>query len=148
MAATEEQQLSLLGNATALADEVVGIAASKILPGGLQALAGELKAARGSAASNRSPELKDLRRQLQIHVENLKFYLCNGIVIGLCYDEYGSKLNATTYLQIDSEQPNWEDDPLPTTLFQVCFQIFPFSKIGFIIRLKATTNIYKSFHIK
>lgn len=118
MAASEEQQLSLLGNAATLADELVGIAASKILPAD-KVLGGELKAPRGSAAAARSPELKDLRRQLQNHVEKLKFYLCNGIIIGLCYDEYGSKLNATTYFQIDSEQPNWQDDPLPTTLFQV-----------------------------
>lgn len=96
----------------------MGIAASIILPAD-KVLGGELKAPRGSAAAARSPELKDLRRQLQNHVEKLKFYLCNGIIIGLCYDEYGSKLNATTYFQIDSEQPNWQDDPLPTTLFQV-----------------------------
>ncbi|KAG0571090.1 hypothetical protein M758_6G201800 [Ceratodon purpureus] len=131
IAASEEQQLSLLGNATALADEITAVAASKILPGGLQVLAGELKAPRGSAASARSPELKDLRRQLQIHVEKLKFYLCNGIIIGLCYDEYGSKLNATTYFQIDSEQPNWEDDPLPTILFQSVFdKLFSIQQIA------------------
>lgn len=119
MAASEEQQLSLLGNAAALAEELVAVAAAKILPAD-KVLGGELKAPRGSAATARSPELKDLRRQLQGHVENLKFNLCNGIIIGLCYDEFGSKLNATTYFQVDSQQPAWQDDPMPTELFQVC----------------------------
>lgn len=126
MASNEEQQLSLLGNATSLADEIVAVAASKILPGGVQVLAGELNAPRSSTAAARSPEIKDLRRQLQTHVEKLKFYLCNGIIIGLCYDEYGSRLSATTYFQVDSDMPRWQEAPLPTVLFQVCFRTSPF----------------------
>lgn len=121
VASNEEQQLSLLGNATSLADEIVAVAASKILPGGVQVLAGELNAPRSSTAAARSPEIKDLRRQLQTHVEKLKFYLCNGIIIGLCYDEYGSRLSATTYFQVDSDMPRWQEAPLPTVLFQSVF---------------------------
>lgn len=117
MAASEEQQLSLLGNAAALADELVAAAASKILPGGLQA--GESKPPRPSTLTARSPELKDLRRQLQMHVETLKFHLCNGIIISLCYNEYGSNLSTTTYLQVDSKMSTWPENPQPTTLFQV-----------------------------
>jgi hypothetical protein len=130
MAASEDQQLSLLGNAAALADELVAVVASKLLPGGSQVVAGESRAPRPSTLAARSPELKDLRRQLQMHVETLKFHLCNGIIIGLCYDDYGSKLNATTYFQIDSEMPRWRDNPQPTTLFQVCLRSFSLNHLG------------------
>lgn len=119
VASNEEQQLLLLGNATSLADEIVAIAASQIFPGGSQVL--DYKAPRSTTVAARSPELKDLRRLLQTHVEKLKFYLCNEIIIGLCYDEYGSKLSAATYFQIDSDMPRWQDGPMPTALFQSLF---------------------------
>lgn len=112
-----------MGNAAALLDELVPLAATKLLPGSVQAMGGE-KALRTSTLTARSPELKDLRRRLQKAVDKLKLYLCNEIVVGLCYDEYGSKLSAATYFQVEKDQPMWQTDPMPTALFQVwsiCF---------------------------
>jgi len=109
-----------LGNAAALLDELVPLAATKLLPGSVQAMGGE-KALRTSTLTARSPELKDLRRRLQKAVDKLKLYLCNEIVVGLCYDEYGSKLSAATYFQVEKDQPMWQTDPMPTALFQSLF---------------------------
>lgn len=125
IAATEAQQLALLGNAAALAEELLPRAANKLVP---EAIVGDSQAKGGrgqtGTLSGRTQELREWKRRLQKGVENLRLSIGNAMVVDLCYDDgdEGSKLNAITYLSIDHEMPMWHTNPMPTPIFQVCLR--------------------------
>jgi hypothetical protein len=138
-ATTEAQQLALLGNASALADELLPRAASKLVPGGMQTVMSrdDLRSAtrRGrdrdqernqfGAVANRLPELKDWRRKLQRGVDRLRDHLCRQHVLELIYysEEPESQLSPETYLTLDNDggDPNWLQEPMPSPIFQALF---------------------------
>ncbi|XP_073392365.1 exocyst complex component EXO84B [Physcomitrium patens] len=138
-AATESQQLALLGNASALADELLPRAASKLVPGGMQTVLSrdDLRSAprRGrdrdqernqfGTTANRLPELKDWRRRLQRGVDRLRDHLCRQHVLELIYfsDEPDSQLSPETYLNLDNDggNPNWHQEPMPSPILQALF---------------------------
>lgn len=96
--------MAVLGNAAALADELLPRLASKLMPGGL------------------TPELKDWKRQLQRAVDRLKDHLCRQLVLHFFFAddaEGDSKLSPTTYLNLDNDSPTWHEDPMPSPMFQV-----------------------------
>ncbi|CAM6068273.1 unnamed protein product [Sphagnum tenellum] len=106
LAITEGQQVAVLGNAAALADELLPRLASKLVPGGL------------------TPELKDWKRKLQRAVDKLKDHLCKQVVLHffLADDAEGeSKLSPSTYLDMDNDSSTWHEDPNTSPMFQSLF---------------------------
>ncbi len=96
--------MAVLGNAAALAEELLPRVASKLVPGGL------------------TPELKDWKRQLQRAVDKLKDHLCKQVVLHffLADDAEGeSKLSPSTYLDMDNDSSTWHEDPNTSPMFQV-----------------------------
>ncbi|XP_024401017.1 exocyst complex component EXO84B [Physcomitrium patens] len=138
-ATTESQQLALLGNVSALADELLPRCASKLVPGGMQTVMSrdDLRSAtrRGrdrdqernqfGNVANRLPELKDWRRMLQRGVDRLRDHLCRQHVLELIYfsEESVSQLSSETYLKLDNDggDPNWLQEPMPSPIFQTLF---------------------------
>ncbi|XP_024397574.1 exocyst complex component EXO84B isoform X2 [Physcomitrium patens] len=138
-ATTESQQLALLANVSALADEFLPRAASKLVPGGMQTVMSrdDLRSAtrRGrdrdqerhqlGTVAHRLPELKDWRRRLQREVDRLRDHLCRHHVLELIYfsDEPESQLSPDTYLNLDNGggNPNWHQEPMPSLVFQALF---------------------------
>ncbi|CAK9881462.1 unnamed protein product [Sphagnum jensenii] len=132
LAVTEGQQLALIGNAAALADELLPRAASKLVPSGLQVVAGDmqalghhgLKQGQSLTTTGLTPELKDWKRQLQRAVDRLKDHLCRQLVLHFFFAddaEGDSKLSPTTYLNLDNDSPTWHEDPMPSPMFQSLF---------------------------
>jgi hypothetical protein len=98
--------VAVLGNAAALADELLPRLASKLVPGGL------------------TPELKDWKRKLQRAVDKLKDHLCKQVVLHffLADDAEGeSKLSPSTYLDMDNDSSTWHEDPNTSPMFQSLF---------------------------
>jgi len=96
--------VAVLGNAAALAEELLPRVASKLVPGGP------------------TPELKDWKRQLQRAVDKLKDHLCKQVVLHffLADDAEGeSKLSPSTYLDMDNDSSTWHEDPNTSPMFQV-----------------------------
>jgi hypothetical protein len=104
--------------------------ASKLVPSGLQAVAGDmqalghhgLKQGQSLTTTGLTPELKDWKRHLQRAVDKLKDHLCRQLVLHFFFAddaEGDSKLSPTTYLNLDNDSPTWHEDPMPSPMFQV-----------------------------
>eukprot|EP00249_Psilotum_nudum_P020293 c27639_g1_i1 orf=288-2651(+) len=127
MAVTEAQQLALLGNATALADELLPRAA--VIISSLQQAnskeetrrrAGE----RPATGVTRLPEQKEWRRNLQQSVDRLRDHICRHYALELIYSSDAEPLvTADLYLNMhenDKEQI-WHKDTMPSPPFQALF---------------------------
>ncbi len=137
IAGTEAQQLALLGNASALADELLPRAAAKLVPGGVHLMVGRDDIRSGIRRGNtdrsqfatvatRLPELKDWRRRLQRGVDRLRDHFCRQCVLELIYysDDAESQLSPEMYLNLDYEGADvaaWQQEPMPSAIFQVHF---------------------------
>lgn len=122
VAETETQQLALLGNAAALADELLPRAALKLVP--QQTSGKEDPWKRSSERQNRLPEQRDWRRRLQRTVERLRDNFCRQHALDLIFTEDGdTQLSAEMYINLDDNTDNsdWHQDPFPSLIFQELF---------------------------
>eukprot|EP00271_Cylindrocystis_brebissonii_P002607 TRINITY_DN13368_c0_g2_i1.p1 TRINITY_DN13368_c0_g2~~TRINITY_DN13368_c0_g2_i1.p1 ORF type:complete len:828 (+),score=243.58 TRINITY_DN13368_c0_g2_i1:1046-3529(+) len=139
----EAQQLALLGNASALADELLPRLATRVAAMAdapreapqesgrtsksrwrAQALK-EAEALRGhSSRSATQNEHKEWRRRLQKAVDKLRDILCSCLVADFMYGDDGQPLlTADEYLQLDAvvEPDEWQINPMPSPPFQALF---------------------------
>ncbi|PQQ07541.1 exocyst complex component EXO84A [Prunus yedoensis var. nudiflora] len=122
MAETEAQQLSLLANASLLADELLPRAAMKLLPlqQGQQANRTMETPKRSSDKGNRVPEpSREWKKRLQRSVEQLRDSFCRLHALDLIFTEDGdTRLNAHMYISMDGNiDPEW----FPSPIFQEFF---------------------------
>ncbi|CAM6081649.1 unnamed protein product [Calypogeia fissa] len=122
------QQLALVGNAAALADELLPRAASKLVPStATKDVRGRRLSDRQAAnAAARMPELKDWRRRLQREVDRLRDHFCQYHTLDLIYnpDDVDAQLSNETYLNLDLDgldDAAWQQDPMPSRTMQALF---------------------------
>eukprot|EP00250_Pteridium_aquilinum_P009650 c18827_g1_i1 orf=951-3221(-) len=108
-AESESQQLGLLANASALADDVLPRAAVKLLR----------TPDRTTAASSRTPELREWRRRWQRMVDKLRDHYCRQQVVDLMFTE--DEANFSVYFYLNLEDDNAYLEPLPSPIFQQLF---------------------------
>eukprot|EP01018_Ginkgo_biloba_P010559 Gb_05065 [translate_table: standard] len=123
LAETEAQQIALLGNAAALADELLPRSALKLAPSH-QASGKEDQRKRTSERQNRLPEQRDWRRRLQRTVDRLRDSFCRQQALDLIFTEDGdAQLSADMYMNLDGsgENPYWHQDDFPSPIFQELF---------------------------
>ncbi|GLJ21307.1 hypothetical protein SUGI_0391490 [Cryptomeria japonica] len=123
-AETEAQQLALLGNASALADELIPLSVSKTWEQQTEIQEDPSKTSPGTSEQFGSlpKELRDWRRQLQRAVDRLRDHFCRQYVLGLIYSREGSvQLTGSTYLNGRSEDLYWDPDAMPSSSFQALF---------------------------
>ncbi|KAL3689465.1 hypothetical protein R1sor_015774 [Riccia sorocarpa] len=136
-----KQQLVILGNAAALADELLPRAAAKLIPA--PAMKDEFRASSRRLMERqtvsqpaRLPELRDWRRRLQRGVERLRDHFCLYHVFDVVYngDETEDiRLSADAYLSLDLEVDDymWLQEPMPTRTFQAFyFKLSNFSQVA------------------
>ncbi|KAL2631592.1 hypothetical protein R1flu_016278 [Riccia fluitans] len=125
------QQLVILGNAAALADELLPRAASKLIPSSamkeeFRGSSRRLMERQTVVVAARLPELRDWRRRLQRGVERLRDHFCLYHVFDVVYnaDETEDiRLSPETYLTLDLEVDDyvWLQEPMPTRTFQAFY---------------------------
>lgn len=121
-AETEVQQLALLGNASALADELMPLSVSKFLGQQTENQEGTYKTAATEQLASLQVELKDWRRHLQRAADRLRDHFCRQYVLGLIYSREGTvQLTGNTYLNGKSEDLFWDADAMPSSSFQALF---------------------------
>ncbi|XP_073387073.1 exocyst complex component EXO84B isoform X2 [Physcomitrium patens] len=127
-ARTVVEQLGLLSNATALANELLPRSALKLLPGIEKSCEGILEKAQVKEADIEStfiPELKDWRQNLRKAVKRLQFHICKYHVKLLLYsaDRNELQINPATYLILDVEETktSLQPDCMPSLVFQLLF---------------------------
>eukprot|EP00249_Psilotum_nudum_P020962 c27915_g1_i1 orf=735-3119(-) len=125
-AQAEGQQLGILCNASALAEELLPRAAAKLFPG--QHIGREDPRKRASERHSLGPsrilELREWRRHLQSMVDRLRDHYCRQQVLDLVYSEEGeANLSVDLYLNWDAngDDPYWHNDPMPSPIFQELF---------------------------
>lgn len=117
IAETETQQLSLLANASLLAEDLLPRAAMKLSPH-YQAGRIEDTRRRGLDKNIRMPEQREWKRKLQRTVDRLRDSFCRQHALDLIFTEDGdTNLSAEMYINMDSnsEEPDWA----PSLIFQV-----------------------------
>ena len=117
MAETEEQQIALLANASALADELLPRAAMKLSPLNHTNFRDDSRR-RPSERQNRHPEQREWKRRLVSTVDRLKDSFCQQHALDLIFTEEGdSHLTADMYINMDGnvEEIEW----FPSLIFQV-----------------------------
>ncbi|GBG84296.1 hypothetical protein CBR_g38266 [Chara braunii] len=141
IAETEAQQLALLGNAAALADELLPRASmqlSRSAPGSAQSttptssqgaagvhLGGTVGARKGrtlgaTTRSQSSSEQQALRRRLQRAVDKLRDAICARVMANLMYGEDSEcRPNAELYVRADPKK--WEHEQMASTPFVQLF---------------------------
>lgn len=121
-AETEAQQLALLGNASALADELMPLTVSNFLGQQTENQEGTCKTSATEQLASLPLELKDWRRHLQRAADKLRDHFCRQYVLGLIYSREGTvQLTGNTYLNGKSEDLFWEPDAMPSSSFQALF---------------------------
>ncbi|KAH6559681.1 hypothetical protein KP509_1Z000400 [Ceratopteris richardii] len=121
LAYSESQQLGLLANASALADDVLPRVAVKLLSSQLANGKEDFRKRPSErvAPPLRTPELKEWRRRWQRIVDKLRDYYCRQQVLDLMFTEDEANFNVDIYLGLDDENGN--HDPLPSPIFQQLF---------------------------
>ncbi|CAI5499868.1 unnamed protein product [Closterium sp. Naga37s-1] len=131
----EQQQLALLGNASALADDLLPRLAQRLtLAAGEEGGGGGGRAGRKqggadpdrrlSAGGRNAAEHKEWRRRLQKAVDKLRDVLCSCLVAEFMYGHDGQPiLTARQYLHMDAKMrpTQWALKPLPSPPFQALY---------------------------
>ncbi|CAI5475766.1 unnamed protein product [Closterium sp. Yama58-4] len=131
----EQQQLALLGNASALADDLLPRLAQRLtLAAGEEGGGGGGRAVRKqggadpdrrlSAGGRNAAEHKEWRRRLQKAVDKLRDVLCSCLVAEFMYGHDGQPiLTAHQYLHMDAKMrpTQWALKPLPSPPFQALY---------------------------
>ncbi|KAG1347646.1 exocyst complex component EXO84C [Cocos nucifera] len=122
-AETDAQQLTLLGTAFTVADELLPMAVSKIF-----SPQSESKEAGGGSSEGIGPvaissvEYKDWRRHLQHSLDTLRDHFCRQYILTFIYSREGdARLDARMYLEGKGDDLFWDTDPLPSWPFQALF---------------------------
>jgi exocyst complex component 8 len=118
-AESDSQQLTLIGTAYTVADELLPATVSKFF--GMQT---EKKGSGGSiegvgSGSIYSIEYKEWKRHLQHSLDKLRDHFCRQYVLSFIYMEGKSRLDARMYLERKSDDLLFDSDPLPSLPFQV-----------------------------
>ncbi|CAK9187156.1 unnamed protein product [Ilex paraguariensis] len=122
-AETDSQQLSLLGTAFTVAEELLPMVVSRIW----SVLSEGKEAGSGLNENTASPtssliEFKDWRRHLQHSLDKLRDHFCQQYVLNFIYSRDGkTRLDAQIYLNGKGEDLFWDSDPLPSLPFQALF---------------------------
>ncbi|KAG6517215.1 exocyst complex component EXO84B-like [Zingiber officinale] len=119
IAETETQQLSLLANASLLAEDLLPRAAMKLSPH-YQAGRIEDTRQRGLDKNIRVPEQREWKRKLQRSVDKLRDSFCRQHALDLIFTEDGdTNLSAEMYINMDynSEEPDWAPSPIFQELY-------------------------------
>ncbi|PWZ14031.1 Exocyst complex component EXO84C [Zea mays] len=120
-AESDAQQLTLIGTAYTVADELLPAAVSKFFD--IQA---EKKGAGGSSeglgpGSIYAMEYKEWKRNLQHSLDKLRDHFCRQYVLSFIYLEGKSRLDAKMYLGRKDNDLLFDPDPLPSLPFQALF---------------------------
>ncbi|XP_076955267.1 exocyst complex component EXO84C-like [Bidens hawaiensis] len=122
-AETDSQQLALLGTAFTIAEELLPMVMSKIW-----SILNESKEAAANDNSVVAPlannmiDYKDWRKQLQYSLDKLRDHFCRQYVLNFIYSRDGkTRPDANIYLSGESDDLNWNSDPLPSLPFQALF---------------------------
>lgn len=128
---SESQQLGLLANASALADDILPRVAFKLLPSQSTNTREEMRRRtpdRAAAAASRTPELREWRRRWQRAVDNLRDHYCRQQVVDLMFTEEEANFSVDLYINLEDENVNL--DPLPSPIFQELF--FKLNKLSHV----------------
>ena len=120
-AESDAQQLTLIGAAYTIADELLPAAVSKFFD-----MQTEKKGAGGSSeglgsGSIYSIEYKEWKRHLQHSLDKLRDHFCRQYVLSFIYLEGKSRLDARMYMERKTDDLLFDADPLPSLPFQVIF---------------------------
>ncbi|MFS7948670.1 putative exocyst complex component Exo84 [Helianthus anomalus] len=124
-AESDSQQLALLGTAFTIAEELLPMVMSKIW-----SVLNESKEAAENGVNNDNIaplvnnmiDYKDWRKQLQHPLDKLRDHFCRQYVLNFIYSRDGNtRLDAHIYLSGESDDLNWNSDPLPSLPFQALF---------------------------
>lgn len=120
-AESDAQQLTLIGTAYTVADELLPTAVSKFFD-----TQTEKKVAGGSSeglgsGSIYTIEYKEWKRHLQHSLEKLRDHFCRQYVLSFIYLEGKSRLDARMYLGRKGDDLLFDPDPLPSLPFQALF---------------------------
>ncbi|KAL5731472.1 hypothetical protein ACHQM5_004196 [Ranunculus cassubicifolius] len=120
---TDAQQLSLLGTAFTVADDLLPMAVSSIWSG--QSENKEPKngdTENVGSTTNSSIDLKEWRRHLQHSLDKLRDHFCRQYVLNFIYSREGKiQLDAQIYLNGKEDDIFWDSHPLPSLPFQALF---------------------------
>lgn len=120
-AESDAQQLTLIGAAYTIADELLPAAVSKFFD-----MQTEKKGAGGSSeglgsGSIYSIEYKEWKRHLQHSLDKLRDHFCRQYVLSFIYLEGKSRLDARMYMERKTDDLLFDADPLPSLPFQALF---------------------------
>uniref|UniRef100_A0A7C8YXS6 Exocyst component Exo84 C-terminal domain-containing protein n=1 Tax=Opuntia streptacantha TaxID=393608 RepID=A0A7C8YXS6_OPUST len=122
-AETDSQQLTLLGVAYSVVDELLPMAVSRIwnfLMESHDQITGPHESSMRDVSS--AIDFKDWRRQLQHSVDKLRDYFCRQYVLNFIYSREGkARLDARIYVDGEGEDVFLDSDPLPSLPFQALF---------------------------
>lgn len=122
-AETDSEQLSILGIAFTIVDELLPNAVVTLWK--QQNGSQELKdgpAENAKSNPNMTAELKEWKRHLQHSFDKLRDHFCRQYVLSFIYSREGkTRLNAQIYLNGNGEDLHWDSDPLPSLPFQALF---------------------------
>ncbi|KAL8458835.1 hypothetical protein ACS0TY_036370 [Phlomoides rotata] len=119
MAETEAQQMTLLANASLLADELLPRAAVKLSPSPQVNYKEDLRR-RPIDRQNRNPEQREWKRRLSNSVDRLKDSFCRQHALDLIFTEEGdSYLTADTYINMygNADEIEWFPSPIFQDLY-------------------------------
>nr|CAB3454688.1 unnamed protein product [Digitaria exilis] len=120
-AESDAQQLTLIGAAYTIADELLPASLSKFFD-----MQNEKKGTGGSSeglgsGSIYSIEYKEWKRHLQHSLDKLRDHFCRQYVLSFIYMEGKSRLDARMYMERKTDDLLFDADPLPSLPFQALF---------------------------
>lgn len=122
-AETDSQQLTLLGIAYSIVDELLPMAVSRIWNVQMEShdqITGSLESS--VPAVRNAVDFKEWRRQLQHSLDKLRDYFCRQYVLNFIYSREGkARLDARIYVDGEDEDVLLDSDPLPSLPFQALF---------------------------
>ncbi|KAK4803040.1 hypothetical protein SAY86_001243 [Trapa natans] len=122
-AETDSEQLSLLGMAYTIADELLPDAISSLWNPHIESKEPRSEPNESSASTPaKSAELKELKRHLHHSFDKLRDHFCRQYVLSFIYSREGkTRLDAQVYLSENMEDLYQDSVPLPSLPFQALF---------------------------
>ncbi|KAF9587444.1 hypothetical protein IFM89_002625 [Coptis chinensis] len=120
---TDAQQLSLLGTAFTVADDLLPMAVSRIWSGKSESKEpGSGPSENLGPTTSNSVDFKDWRRHLQHSLDKLRDHFCRQYVLNFIYSREGKmQLDAQIYFSGKGNDLFWDSHPLPSLPFQALF---------------------------
>lgn len=122
-AETDSQQLTLLGVAYSIVDELLPMAVSRIWNVQMESHdAVDFKQGSIMPAGGNAVDFRDWRRLLQHSLDKLRDHFCRQYVLNFIYSREGkARLDARIYVDGEGEDFLWDSDSLPSLPFQALF---------------------------